>query len=296
MNGDDQGNDRGTRVRDLVRARYAENGPRRLTGRLIFGVIVLVLGLTWTLENMGFDGASQILRWWPALLLTYGLVRFFGLDGARRQTSGALFMVAGAWILAREMGWVSFRLSQLWPVFLIIIGVSLVWRSLRGPAPDAGPNSRSNYPRPFAFMGANTTYVESKTLEALEVTAVMGGVELDLHHASTERREVVAEVFAWWGGIEICVPDDWEVISEVTPIMGGVENQSRVSPGVSPVTTLIVRGLVIMGGIEIKNGKAEGRYTGAKTTVVVGEPRDADEARRRDERERRDAQSQKPVE
>lgn len=296
MNGDDRGNDRDRRVRDLVRARYAENGPRRLTGRLIFGIIVLALGLTWTLENLGFTDASLVLRWWPALLLTYGLVRFAGLDGARRQTSGLIFMVLGGWLLARELGWVSFSIFKLWPVVMIIIGASLVWRSMRGPAPDAGPNSRSNYPRPFAFMGANTTNVESQTLEALEVTAVMGGVELDLHHARAERREVVAEVFAWWGGIEIAVPGDWEVISEVTPIMGGVENQSRLAPGVQPVTTLIVRGMVVMGGIEIKNGKSEGRYTGMKAGVIVGEPRDADELRRREERERRDAQSQKPVE
>jgi hypothetical protein len=138
-------------------------------------------------------------------------------------------------------------------------------------------------------MGANGMNVESQTLEAIEATAVMGGIEIDLHNARAVRREVVTEVFAWWGGIEICVPEDWEVVSEVTPIMGGVENESRLAPGVQPVTTLIVRGLVIMGGIEIKNSKGDGKPF-VKAGVMVG---DAGEARRRDERE---GSSQKPVE
>ncbi len=270
-----------------IRSRFTEDGPRRITGRLLFGVVVLALGLAWTLENLGFSEASSLLRWWPALIVVFGLVRFAGLDGTRRQNSGALFMVVGGWLLARELGWVTFSIFRLWPVALILIGASLVWRSLRGPIPDSNPSSRSNYPRPFAFMGGNTTKVESQELIGFEATAVMGGIEVDLNGARPADRQVIAEVFAWWGGIEICVPEDWEVLSEVTPIMGGVENQTRLLPGIEPTGTLVVRGMAVMGGIEIKNGKSDGRFTGMKVGMHNlrtrdAEPRDADEARRRE--------------
>src|ERR1041384_1622265 len=44
-------------------------------------------------------------------------------------------------------------------------------------------------------------------------------------------REVTAEVFAWWGGIDLVVPPDWRVVSEVVPIMGGVDDRTRAAAG-----------------------------------------------------------------
>ena len=251
------------------RGREGELSPRRLTGRLVFGLVMLVLGSSWTLENLGLMDASDVLRWWPSLLVAYGIVRVIGLDGMRRTTSGVLFMVAGGWLLARELGWITVSIVKFWPLFLIVVGASLVWRSMRGPAPDSGPASRSSYPRPFALMGANVTRVESQELVGFEATAVMAGVELDFNGAKSAKPEIVADVFAWWAGIEVLVPEDWCVICEATPIMGGVENQTKLAPGVEPVTTLIVRGMVVMGGIEIKNGKSDGRFTGMKMGVVA---------------------------
>lgn len=54
----------------------------------------------------------------------------------------------------------------------------------------------------------------------------MGGVELDLRQCAATGGESVMDVFAIWGGIVIRVPADWEVVSEVTPLMGGVDDRS----------------------------------------------------------------------
>jgi hypothetical protein len=54
-----------------------------------------------------------------------------------------------------------------------------------------------------------------------------------------------------WGGIELKVPETWTVINKVTPFMGGVDDKTH-----QPATSehrLTIRGLVVMGGIEIKN-------------------------------------------
>jgi hypothetical protein len=260
----DFGNDPG-----LPRGVMSERQKPRLTGRLIFGAILVTLGLLWTLENLGFVEADAILRWWPALLLGYGLMRLTGLDGSRRVASGALFMLAGSWMLARELGIVHVSIFRLWPLFMIFIGVSLVWRSVRAPGPSGETADRHAYPRPFAFMGGNSRNIESQELTGFEATAVMGGIEADLRGARARGPEVVAEVFAWWGGIELVVPENWRVVCEVTPVMGGVEDNTHVAEN-GAVTTLIVRGLVVMGGIEIKNGKGAGRLRGVRVGVVSG--------------------------
>ena len=55
-----------------------------------------------------------------------------------------------------------------------------------------------------------------------------------------------------WGGIEVFVPEGWAVEDRVFPFMGGVDGQSRRPTAEAP-PRLVVRGLVIMGGVEIKH-------------------------------------------
>lgn len=239
----------------------------RLSTRLFFGALMVALGVIWTLQNLGLADADQYLRWWPVLLIGYGLLRLTGLDGTRRVVSGSLFVLAGGWMLARSLGYVHVSIFGLWPVFMIVIGGSLVWRSMRGPGSSNDAADGHAYPRPFAFMGGNVRTIESQSLVGLEATAVMGGVEADMRGARARGSEVVAEVFTWWGGIELIVPEDWRVISEVVPVMGGVEDKTRLAEG-GGTTTLVVRGLVVMGGLEIKNTKDGSPFRGMKVGVV----------------------------
>jgi len=252
----------------LPRGVVIERSGPRVTGRLIFGLVLVACGLMWTLENLGVPGVDEILRWWPAALVVYGVIRLTGLDGTRRVVSGSLVMLIGFYMLARELGIVHISIFRLWPVWLIIVGSILVWRSMRGPGAGQDLSDRSSYPRPFAFMGGNARKVESQDFIGLEATAVMGGVEADLTGARPRGREVVAEVFAWWGGIELVVPEDWHVVSEVTPVMGGVEDSTHFAGG-EAATTLVVRGLVVMGGVEIRNTKRGwNQFRGVKVGVT----------------------------
>ena len=91
----------------------------------------------------------------------------------------------------------------------------------------------------------------SKTFRGGDLTAVFGGCQIDLRQAAIES-EAVIDVFAMWGGIEIKVPENWSVSGRVTPILGGYEDKTRRVPD-GTNQRLLVRGLVIMGGVEIKN-------------------------------------------
>jgi predicted membrane protein len=60
------------------------------------------------------------------------------------------------------------------------------------------------------------------------------------------------DVFTVMGGIEIFVPRDWNVTTQVTALMGACVDKRR--PAAQPATkTLIVRGFALMGGIDIKD-------------------------------------------
>ncbi|MFT7002026.1 MAG: putative membrane protein, partial [Spirosomataceae bacterium] len=68
----------------------------------------------------------------------------------------------------------------------------------------------------------------------------------------------VLEVFVLFGGIELVVPSDWEVKSDVTALFGGFSNKKRSFQNDAAVVTtgkkvLYIKGTVLFGGGEIKS-------------------------------------------
>jgi hypothetical protein len=70
-----------------------------------------------------------------------------------------------------------------------------------------------------------------------------------------KRDEVVVEVNAIFGGVDVRVPENWTVIVRGAGIFGGYEDKtmdSRAAPeGKQP--HLIVNGFAVFGGVTIQN-------------------------------------------
>jgi hypothetical protein len=63
--------------------------------------------------------------------------------------------------------------------------------------------------------------------------------------------EAVLDVFVFWGGAEIKVPEDWEVVSRGIAVLGGFVDNTRHVAGAHK--RLVITGMAIMGGVEVKN-------------------------------------------
>lgn len=235
------------------------------SGRLVVGVALLALGVLWTADNLGLTDASQVVRWWPALLVVFGVSRIVGWGCERKPVVGALFTVLGTLMVAHELGWVRAGLGLIWPLVLVALGIQILMRGARasGPADGDGLADGSDYVHSFALMGASSTRSTSQALRGGELTAIMGGVELDLREARPADGRVVVDVFAFMGGIDIAVPANWRVEFNATPVMGGLQDARGLGGAVEPTGTLVVRGMVMLGGLEVSN-EPSGRK------VVVG--------------------------
>ncbi len=103
-------------------------------------------------------------------------------------------------------------------------------------------------------MGGGERVVRSQDFSGGEVTAIMGGFEIDLRAAGMKGDTATVEVFTVFGGVEFKVPPDWNVVANGTPILGMfTDSTRRMADGVKPSKTLILRGTAIMGGVEVKN-------------------------------------------
>jgi hypothetical protein len=118
--------------------------------------------------------------------------------------------------------------------------------------PDAGP-ARGN-------MVAIMSGVERKGVWSaaahVNAVAVMGGIDLDFTRCSLSAMETVINVMAIMGGVEITVPLGMTVIVDGVGIMGAfVDNANQRYGPEAPV--LRVRGMAIMGGVEVKSSKKQ---------------------------------------
>jgi predicted membrane protein len=224
----------------------------RISSRLVLGIIVIALGTLWTLDNLDLIRSGPILRWWPVLLVGLGVAKLFGISAQRNVAAGTVFILVGSWLLAGGLGlhWVDF--SLLWPMVLVVIGINLVVRSYRAQSIGGPTDDVSARLGTFAFWSGVDRKVSSQEFRGGDITAVMGGAKIDFSRAKPVAGGAVIDLFVWWGGIELRVPEDWKIVLEGTVLMGGVEDKSKAPPPDSP-NILILRGVVLMGGIEIKN-------------------------------------------
>jgi predicted membrane protein len=226
---------------------------RRSVPQLVLGLLIVCLGVALTLDSLGIADAERLIRFWPAGLIAIGLAKLWQCRGSFSGMLGGLVLTAiGTFLLLGNLGIVHVSivtLWRLWPLFLVLFGTSLVWRSLAGRRP--APNDSNSVVSAVAVLSGVNRGNNSASFRGGDLTAVMGGCEVDLRQAQING-EAVIDVFAMWGGIEIRVPQDWTVVSQVTPLLGGFDDKTRPTQTAS-VHRLVIRGFVIMGGIEVKN-------------------------------------------
>ncbi len=225
----------------------------RFTPQVLLGLIVIVVGVLFTLDNLNIIDASDYLRYWPAALVALGLMKLsHAARGGGGWGGGVFFTAVGVWMLVERIVYIRIDVRDVWPLLFVALGAYLVWRGIGGagrPRPPAGDAHISA----MAVLSGINRGSNSPAFAGGDLTAVMGGCEIDLRQASIATgTTAVIDVFAFWGGIEIRVPEDWSVITRVTPLLGGIEDQTRPSR-TAAAKRIEIRGTAIMGGVVVKN-------------------------------------------
>jgi len=86
-----------------------------------------------------------------------------------------------------------------------------------------------------------------------EATTLFGGYKLDLRDSTIPRGQAVIDLNTIFGGAEILVPEDWNVIVEGHAIFGAFEDKTRHPAHNASGSDLVIRGTTLFGGVQVRN-------------------------------------------
>jgi predicted membrane protein len=230
------------------------NVSRSAQVQVLLGVLVIAFGLLFLLDNLGLIDFRRALAFWPMVFIVAGIVKLFDTGARNGHLVGVALIAAGAIMILNRLGFFHVSWNTLWPVLLIALGGSVVYRAILGKRVPAGdlksqPGSDAVVDVTAIFGGLERRVV-TPAFRGGEVTAIFGGCTIDMRGSSIEG-EAVLNVFAVFGGITIKCPPDWTVVLHGTPILGGFDEKTAAPPDTSK--RLIVTGYAILGGVDVHN-------------------------------------------
>jgi predicted membrane protein len=230
--------------------------PFRVSSQVIVGIAAILLGLIFLFDNMDLIDGRMYIRFWPVILVAAGVLR---LAQPRQGGGGRVFSIAlvviGCVLLLNNLHFTDLGFRELWPLILVLIGGSMIYGSTsraRSVAGDGTPGDPASVVNGFAVLGGFQRSNNSRDFRGGELSAVMGGCEVDLRQAVIQEEEAVINTFALWGGIKIKVPHTWSVSVQGFPLLGGFEDKT-VQPGDPAAKRLVIKGTAVMGGVEVIN-------------------------------------------
>jgi len=222
--------------------------------RFMVGLGIITLGVVFLLGNLDIINVHEYLRFWPAILIFIGIAYLLQCRRGAGLMWGIFLIFVGTGMLLDNLGIFYFNLWHYWPLLLVFAGIMMIIKASTHKNYhhfNSSESSDSNSViKAMAVMGGFRLTNNSKDFRGGDLTAIMGGLEVDLRDASIADTAII-DIFTLMGGVEMHVPEDWLVIIDGFPFMGGFENKTRTPK--EGAKRLIIKGTAIMGGLEVKN-------------------------------------------
>ncbi|MCD4735858.1 MAG: cell wall-active antibiotics response protein [Bacteroidales bacterium] len=222
-----------------------------------FAILIIVTGFVFLLHQMRLlpPRIDDILISWQMLLIGIGI---FNIFYAQSRIVGYILIAVGVFFLLPEFFFLPYNFRRnFWPLIIIAIGIIILvkhmGRSKTGSHTFQNGEDGDYIDEANIFSGSEKK-IAIKGLKGGKITTIFGGSESDLTGSELAKGENVIALFFIFGGSTTYVPKDWIVINNITPIFGGFsEKGSPDTPAnIKYVSKLIIKGIVIFGGGEIK--------------------------------------------
>ncbi len=221
-----------------------------INARLTFGIILIIVGLLFLLDNLGilFFDLPYFTFHWEYILIALGI---YFLTTSRSKTAGTILVAIGLFSL----------LPSLWPLLLVALGAYILLKkdhqSHNGHFEETSGSTteHTNFIDDVSIFGGNKKTYTSTNFEGGKITAIFGGGELNLSSCFLAEGKNILDILTIFGGYEIRVPEDWKIHNDVVSIFGGVSDERSKDPNrvYDESRILVLKGLTLFGGVEIKS-------------------------------------------
>jgi len=231
------------------------------TVRILLGIVLLFLGLYFLGVNFNlfdFRLPDHIVSL-PSFAILLGIIIL--VKTGRLGLGLGIILFGGLWMATRYIPGLDFG-DILFPFIIITIGFNLLFKGKTDGKRKFFPFMKREHSETstdkindIAIFGGTNKQYNSANFQGGELTAIFGGSEIDLTDCKLAPGNQVIDVFFCFGGSTLIVPREWNVIIDVTPLFGGFSHKTKKFPNPNEVYsgTLVIKGLAIFGGGEIKS-------------------------------------------
>ena len=233
------------------------------TARLIAGLVLIVLGALFLLDNYGiiYFSLPDFIFQWEYILIAIGSII---LATSHNKTAGIILIGIGLFSLFPEF----------WPLVLVGLGIYIILKRSKPKSdfihvgiykddeninidPEKGTSSSKSFQDNIddvSIFGGGTKNFSSRNFTGGKLTAIFGGSDIHLENCSLAHGRNELDLFVMFGGYTIYVPQDWNVIIDLVPIFGGFSDKRIKDPNrvYEDDKVLLIKGMVLFGGGEIK--------------------------------------------
>lgn len=228
-----------------------DNKKKFSSGSILTGSILILIGFAWVMINLGHIDLN-LSEWWPLILIVVGLLNIlnhkniFSFPGWLLISLGVIFLLTTNDIVEWD------QIKRFWPAVIIFIGLSLISGPVKRIKRVDDNEDKDNFISGFALFSGLDRKVSSKSFRGGNITAIFGGAEIDLRDAVLSPDGAVIDLMALFGGVDLRLPDGWNIEINSTALFGGVGNKYKSGdPG--DENPLVISATAIFGGVEIKN-------------------------------------------
>lgn len=213
---------------------------------LVWGLALVLIGIIIMLNALNIININLLFTgWWTLFIIIPSLI---GLIKDKDKTGSIIGLLVGVSLLLSVRGIVKIDLilKLILPSLLIIIGLSMMLKGTFTAKNKTKATTNNHY---CATLSGQKISLPKEKFTGCKVDAIFGGITLDLRETII-KEDAIIEASAIFGGIDILVPENTNIVSKGTAIFGGT-NIKKENDDTNKYT-ITINATCMFGGIDVK--------------------------------------------
>lgn len=217
--------------------------------RYLFGFVVVLIGVFLFIKQVGIISPladnlwTLFIKFWPLLLLFLGIKLYISNN---RITGGIILLLSVSFLFNTLLDFNFF--SVLWPILIIGIGVSLLFKEERKEEKKVKDDT-SYLSQTLLFKDENLK-VDSQNFKGGRLDMFVGSLKLDLREAKVSKGGAKLNINAIFANVNVLVPKECRVKSKGSRVIGdwtiNLKDREREEP------VLNINGNILFGEVKIE--------------------------------------------